>query len=112
MHEESSVLREVNSCTEQELIAKLQRLVRADRLLSVQLLVHLGEVDARGLYRERCAARGLLEVHHHETPYALGGAASVDNLRLMCRAHNALQAERDFGRDFMLRKVAASACGA
>jgi len=54
---------------------------------------------------QRCAARGLLEVHHHDTPYALGGAATVDNLRLMCRTHNALHAERDFGRDFMLRKL-------
>ena len=54
--------------------------------------------------RQRCTARGLLEVHH-DLPYALGGAADADNLRLMCRVHNALHAERDFGRDFMLRKL-------
>ena len=36
-----------------ELLAQLQRLVRADRALTARLLVHLGEVDARGLYRER-----------------------------------------------------------
>jgi hypothetical protein len=34
------------------LIAQLRSLVRADQTLSARLLVHLGEVDARGLYRE------------------------------------------------------------
>jgi len=53
----------------------------------------------------RCAARDWLEVHHHGTPYARGGAATADNLRLACRAHNAMYAERDFGRSYMLRKV-------
>ena len=53
----------------------------------------------------RCAARGLLEIHHHDTPYARGGAATVDNLRLMCRVHNGLQAERDYSRAFMVRKL-------
>jgi hypothetical protein len=32
----------------------------------------------------RCSARGLLEFHHRE-PYAVGGAASVDNIELRCR---------------------------
>jgi hypothetical protein len=35
-----------------ELIAGLRRLVQSDRVLTARLLVHLGEVDARGLYRE------------------------------------------------------------
>jgi hypothetical protein len=35
-----------------ELIERLQHLLRQDRALSARLLVHLGEVDARGLYRE------------------------------------------------------------
>jgi len=29
-----------------------------------------------------------------------------DNLKLMCRAHNALLAERDYGRDYMKSRVA------
>jgi len=53
----------------------------------------------------RCAARDWLEVHHHGTPYALGGAATADNLRLVCRVHNALYAERELGRSFMLSKL-------
>jgi hypothetical protein len=53
----------------------------------------------------RCTARGFLELHHHVTTYARGGAATADNLRLTCRAHNALLAERDYGRNFMRAKL-------
>jgi hypothetical protein len=48
----------------------------------------------------RCCARGFLELHHH-APFARGGASTPDNLKLMCRAHNALLAERDYGAEFM-----------
>jgi hypothetical protein len=48
----------------------------------------------------RCAARGRLEFHH-QVPYARGGPAASDNVQLLCRAHNALMAERDFGQGFM-----------
>jgi len=54
---------------------------------------------------QRCATRGFLEVHHHDTAHACGGAATVENLRLMCAPHNALLAERDMGRRFMVRKL-------
>src|SRR3954466_10147068 len=53
---------------------------------------------------KRCAERGFLELHHHDRPYARGGKATVENLRLVCRAHNALFAERDFGRALMRSK--------
>ncbi len=36
----------------------------------------------------RCQERGRLEFHHVE-PYAAGGAATVANIELRCRAHNA-----------------------
>jgi hypothetical protein len=52
---------------------------------------------------KRCSEQGFLELHHHE-PHARGGEATVDNLRLVCRAHNALFAERDFGRAPMRSK--------
>jgi len=45
----------------------------------------------------RCSERAGLEIHH-EQAFALGGLPTVENLRLLCRAHNALSAERDFGR--------------
>ena len=57
--------------------------------------------EARCAFEEangrRCSERAGLEIHH-EQAFALGGPATVENLRLLCRSHNALQAERDFGR--------------
>jgi hypothetical protein len=53
----------------------------------------------------RCSQRGFLEFHHHDIPYAKGGEATVANIRLVCRVHNALFAERDFGRTFMRSKL-------
>jgi 5-methylcytosine-specific restriction endonuclease McrA len=53
----------------------------------------------------RCSERGFLEFHHHDVPYAKGGEATVANVRLACRVHNALFAERDFGRTFMRSKL-------
>lgn len=50
-------------------------------------------VGARG----RCGETGFLEFHHR-VPYAAGGETSLDNLELRCRAHNAYEAERYFGR--------------
>jgi hypothetical protein len=48
----------------------------------------------------RCAARHRLEFDH-VTPVARGGRATIDNLRLRCRAHNQYEADRAFGREFM-----------
>ena len=53
----------------------------------------------------RCSERGFLEFHHHDIPYARDGEATAENIRLACRAHNALFAERDFGRSFMRSKL-------
>ena len=53
---------------------------------------------------KRCSERGFLEIHHHDVPYARGGESSVENLRLVCRAHNALFAERDYGLELMRSK--------
>jgi hypothetical protein len=51
----------------------------------------------------RCQERAGLELHH-EQAFALGGPATTENLRLLCRAHNALLVERDFGRTHMERR--------
>jgi hypothetical protein len=53
----------------------------------------------------RCSEREFLEFHHHDIPYAKGGEATAENIRLACRAFNALFAERDFGRTFMRSKL-------
>jgi 5-methylcytosine-specific restriction endonuclease McrA len=52
---------------------------------------------------QRCGSRRLLELDHIE-PVALGGRATVENMRLRCWAHNQLEAERVFGAEFMQRK--------
>jgi hypothetical protein len=50
----------------------------------------------------RCTEGGFLELHH-VVPFAMGGAATVANIELRCRAHNAYEAEQAFG-SFMLRE--------
>jgi len=52
---------------------------------------------------QRCQARGLLE-YDHVIPIAHEGLATVDNIRLRCRAHNYYEAERVLGADFMAGK--------
>jgi 5-methylcytosine-specific restriction endonuclease McrA len=51
----------------------------------------------------RCESCTRLEFDHVE-PVAQGGQATVQGLRLRCRAHNHYEAERKFGRDFMSTK--------
>jgi 5-methylcytosine-specific restriction endonuclease McrA len=49
-------------------------------------------VDAQG---RRCTARDRLEFHHRH-PFGHGGDHAVENLCLLCRAHNAYLAEADY----------------
>jgi hypothetical protein len=44
----------------------------------------------------RCDERGFLEFHHVK-PFAADGPATIGNIELRCRAHNAYEAERYFG---------------
>ena len=44
---------EVGQVSDAELVSRLERLVRADRLLGTKLLVHLGELEERRLYLGR-----------------------------------------------------------
>jgi hypothetical protein len=50
----------------------------------------------------RCSERGFLELHHVQ-PFAAGGQATLDNIELRCRAHNAYEAEQYFG-SFVVRE--------
>jgi len=52
-------------------------------------------VDAHG---NRCPARARLEYHHRHT-FALGGNHSPGNVSLLCRVHNRLMAEVDYGAE-------------
>jgi 5-methylcytosine-specific restriction endonuclease McrA len=51
----------------------------------------------------RCTVTGNVEFDH-VVPVARGGAATADNLRLLCRAHNQYEAERLLGVGLMERK--------
>ena len=44
----------------------------------------------------RCGARRFLEFHH-VVPRAVGGAATVENIQLRCRAHNGYDVDLFFG---------------
>ena len=59
-------------------------------------------VDATG---KRCRETGGLE-YHHVLPFAKGGCSTAANLQLRCRAHNALHAEQDYGRQLVANKIA------
>ena len=59
----------------------------------------------------RCPARTLLEFDHIDE-VARGGQATVDRMRVRCRAHNQHGAERTFGVEFMRRKREESRRGA
>jgi hypothetical protein len=54
--------------------------------------------DRRG---RRCQARDRLEFHHHDRPFGRGGEHNPANVRVMCKTHNLLLAERDYGREKM-----------
>ncbi len=56
-------------------------------------------IDTRG---RRCMEREGLEFHHR-SPYGRCGDHSVENLCLMCHAHNAYLAELDYGKEVMDR---------
>jgi 5-methylcytosine-specific restriction endonuclease McrA len=58
----------------------------------------------------RCAERAGLEFDHID-PVGRGGSATVDNIRLLCRAHNQHAAERAYGVGFMKAKREAATEG-
>jgi len=60
-------------------------------------------VDPTG---RKCQERRFLTLEHRH-PFALGGPATVENLCLLCRAHNAQAARRVFGDAFIATRVAA-----
>ena len=92
--------------------------VRAERQSSKPNTRHIAHALRRQVYARdagrcrfvspdgtRCGARGNLEFHHI-VPFARGGEATLENICLMCRALNALIAERDYGREFVKRRIA------
>ena len=56
---------------------------------------------------QRCECRHALE-YDHIVAVADGGASTVENIRLLCPAHNQLEAERRFGKGFIAQQRTAS----
>jgi hypothetical protein len=94
-------------------VARIARVVAVSRYVPRRVLREVyardaGQCSYVSADGRRCSARGFLEVHHHEA-FARGGAATVDNLRLACRAHNFWLAERELGPAFMSGKLLGAA---
>lgn len=53
---------------------------------------------------KRCGSTRNLQVDHI-VPYARGGKHTLSNLRLLCAKHNRLEAEREYGKEFMKRHI-------
>ena len=53
---------------------------------------------------QRCPATTLLELDHADSR-GLGGAHTVENLRVRCRPHNKLHAEKTFGRAHVEERI-------
>ena len=70
----------------------------------------LGRCAFVGTSGRRCAERGFLEFHHVH-PHAMGGEATVGNVQLRCRRHNACDARADFGREAAARSLSARTAG-
>ena len=45
---------------------------------------------------QRCGTTRKLEFDHH-VEVALGGESTVENVRLLCKAHNLMKAEKNLG---------------
>jgi hypothetical protein len=67
-----------------------------------------GQCSFVGEAGNRCPARSRLEFDHAD-PVARGGEATVEGIRLRCRAHNQYEAECVFGAGFMSDKRAEAA---
>ncbi len=65
-----------------------------------------GRCTFAGPTGHRCESRAV--EFDHVVPIAHGGASTIANVRLLCRGHNQLEAERVFGREFIERRRVAS----
>jgi hypothetical protein len=91
--------------------ARFHRTTRRSRYVpaAVRCEVYLrdrGQCSFVSVDGRRCEARSFLELDHIE-PWAALGATVTGNLRVRCRAHNALHARNCFGARHLEAKVAA-----
>jgi hypothetical protein len=65
------------------------------------------QCEYRGPDGHRCESRTGLAIDHI-WPYAFWGSGDEKNLQALCPNHNLWKAERDFGKEFIRRKIADS----
>jgi hypothetical protein len=68
-----------------------------------------GRCTYRDRHGRRCTKRHDLEFHHWE-PYGRGGPHDPERISLMCKVHNALLAEQDYGKEKMARYRRSTGC--
>ena len=61
-----------------------------------------GRCTYRDRHGRRCTKRHDLEFHHRK-PFGRGGNHSPETVSLLCKVHNALLAEQDYGKEVMAR---------
>ena len=61
-----------------------------------------GRCTYKDEHGRRCTKRHDLEFHHKK-PFGQGGHHSPENLALLCKTHNTLLAEHDYGKEVMAR---------
>jgi 5-methylcytosine-specific restriction endonuclease McrA len=90
--------------------ARKQRLIKAQRPRDKRSR-HIPAVVRDAVYKrdggrctfvgpngKRCHSTWDLEFHHDSTPFGGRGRHSVENLMLLCSAHNKLEAEKEYGK--------------
>jgi hypothetical protein len=45
----------------------------------------------------RCGSRYLVQFHHHDSPYGVGGKPTAKNMQLRCRSHNQYESDEFYG---------------
>ena len=61
-----------------------------------------GRCTFKDRHGRQCSESHDLEFHHR-LPFGHGGHHSAENVTLLCRAHNTLLAEHDYGKEVMAR---------
>jgi hypothetical protein len=87
-----------------------QKLAGKSRYIPAKIRAHIWRRDenccqyADPLTNRKCLSRYGLQIDHI-IPFAKGGTADPDNLRLLCRAHNQLLAIQNFSSGHMLKYI-------
>ncbi len=85
--------------------SEIPKVSKKSRYISKEVRDHVYARDGGccsfvGRTGRKCGSVWDIEIDHI-VPFAAGGTNEPSNLRLLCRAHNQMHAERVFGREFM-----------